>query len=140
MEKIYNFYLITTGCIGGFISYLVGGYTMALESLIIFMILDYVLAVANSLIFKTSPKTEDGKLSSRVSIIGIYKKCLMLIIVMVAHRIDLTFSINYVKDSVCTALIVNEIISILETYKSSGLKSPKILDTVISQIQGNKNE
>lgn len=140
MEKIYNLFLLFIGTIGGFISYMLGGWTTALQTLVIFMILDYTLAVLNTLIFKTSPKTEDGKLSSKVCIVGIYKKCLMLIMVMVAYRIDITFSLNYAKDSVCIALIVNEIISILETYKASGLKSPEILDTIISQIKGGKNE
>jgi len=103
------------------------------------MVIDYMLGLANAAIFKTSPKSENGALSSKAGLQGIYKKVVMLCLVVVATRIDITFGFDYVRSGVCVALIVNEVVSILETYKLSGLKAPEILLDVID-IVGKNNK
>ena len=133
-EKI----LIIGGGLGGAFSLLVGGFSVDVESLLILMALDYSLGSLNTLIYKTSPKTADGKLSSKQGFKGIFKKTLMLSLLIVGNRIDISFGLNYAKGGICTALIINEVISILETYKLSGLNSPKILDDILEVINKEK--
>lgn len=125
---------LVVGATTMFFSNLVGGWTPQLEVLLIFMAIDYITATLNALVFGNSTKSENGKLSSKASIQGLYKKGLMLCLVVIGSQVDYAFGIDFAKVGICTALIVNEIISILETYKSSGLAYPKILDKIIDTI------
>ena len=47
----------TIGSIGSFIAYILGGWTTGLQTLIIFMMIDYLMGITNAAIFKNSPKT-----------------------------------------------------------------------------------
>lgn len=134
LENMKGKVIIMCGSIGSLIANALGGWDNALETLLIFMIIDFLLGILNSIIYKTSPKSENGALSSKAGLKGIYKKVLMLFLIVVANRIDLTFNFDYVRTGTCVALIVNELISILETYKLSGLATPKIIENVIDVI------
>lgn len=125
---------ILSGAVGTVVCNLFGGWSPQLQVLLIFMALDYILGVLNALVFGNSEKSENGKLNSRVGFQGIYKKVLMLCLVIIGSQVDYAFNMSFAQVGIVTALIVNELISILETYKSSGLKYPKILDKIIDSI------
>ena len=53
------------GVIGGAIAGLFGGWDTALQTLIIFMSIDYITGLIVAGVFHTSPKTKTGTLESR---------------------------------------------------------------------------
>ena len=52
------------GVIGSFIANLLGGWTSDLQTLVIFMGIDFVMGLALATFFKNSPKSETGALNS----------------------------------------------------------------------------
>lgn len=62
-----------------------------------------------------------------ISKMGLVKKVIVLLIVLVAHRLDLVLGVDYVHTAVIIAFIVNEAISILENASLMGILLPKIL-------------
>ena len=67
--------------IGGWIGYFVGGVDGLMTALLIFMVLDYITGLMCAI--------ADKKLSSAVGFKGICKKVLILMLVGVAHIVDL---------------------------------------------------
>ncbi len=67
--------------IGGWLGYFVGGVDGLMTALIIFMVIDYVTGIMCAIV--------DKKLSSEVGFKGICKKVLIMMLVGVAHIVDL---------------------------------------------------
>jgi len=130
-EKFLGLFML----IGGFISYLVGGWSGTVTTLFMFMLIDIITGWMLSAIFKKSPKTETGCLSSKVGAIGLFKKGLILVFLMIAYRLDLLLQVNYIRDGVCYAFIVNELVSIIENCGLVGFPIPKILSDTIDILK-----
>ena len=67
--------------VGGWLGYFVGGVDGLLTALIVFMVIDYITGLMCAV--------EDKKLSSAVGFKGICKKVLIILLVGVAHIVDL---------------------------------------------------
>ena len=132
------------GVAGSAIAGAFGGWDAALSTLIIFMAIDYIAGLAVAGIFKKSPKTETGALESHAGWRGLCKKCMTLVLVLVAHRLDLVVGATYIRDGVCIAFIVNEAISIVENAGLMGLPIPapitKAIDVLQNRIDGGNEE
>lgn len=124
------------GLIGGFLSYILGGFDMALNTLLSFMIIDIIMGLFNSFVFKNSDKTENGKLSSSVLFRGLSKKVLILVYVIIANKLDQFMGLNYVRDGVCIAFIIEELTSILEIGGLMGVPLPDIIKNSIEILKG----
>lgn len=123
------------GAIGGFLSSLFGGWSNDLTTLIIFMAVDFVTGLIAAAIGK-SKKTENGGLSSSVGWLGLAKKCMTLLLVLVAHRLDVTLGVDWVKTTVVVAFIVNETISIIENAGLLGIPMPSVLKKAVELLKG----
>jgi toxin secretion/phage lysis holin len=123
-----------TGIVGSFVAGIFGGWDAAMASLLLFMAVDYTtgLIVAAS---GKSPKSEGGGLSSATGWHGIAKKCVMLLLVLVAARLDLTLGTSYIRDAVCIAFLVNELLSIVENAGLLGIPLPNALKKAIDLLQ-----
>lgn len=134
-------YLLTVlGIIGSFIAELFGGWTTYLQTLLIFMVIDFVSGLLVAILFKNSNKTDSGTLSSQAGFKGICKKCYILLMVLVAHRLDVTLATDYIKTAVIIAFIVNELISIIENAGLMGIPIPKIVMSVIDVLKKKAGE
>lgn len=122
------------GTIGGLIAGLFGGWDAAMLSLLIFMGVDYLtgLIVAAS---GKSPKSEGGGLSSKIGWRGLAKKCVSLLLVLVAAQLDNVLGIDYVRAGVCIGFMCNELISILENAGLMGVNLPEVLTKAIDLLQ-----
>jgi toxin secretion/phage lysis holin len=58
-----------------------------------------------------------------------------LLIVVMAHEMDVLLGICYVRDAVVVGFCANEIISILENAGLMGLPIPEILTEAIDQLK-----
>ena len=109
---------------GGALSFLFGGWDASLNTLLIFMGIDYLTGLAAAGIFHASDKTESGSLSSKAGFKGICRKCAVLLLVLVGARLDVTLGTAFVKDGVCIAFILNETLSVTENVGAMGVPIP----------------
>lgn len=125
------------GMIGAAVAALLGGWDMALQTLIGFMATDYITGITVAAVFGKSNKTEGGALSSTAGLKGLFKKGGMLLLVYIACRLDLLIDSTYVRDTVVIALVANEAVSVIENL---GLMGVPIPTTVTKTIEVLKNE
>lgn len=126
------------GIIGGILSYLVGGFDTPLMALIICMAIDYATGLIVAGIFHASPKSPNGGLESHAGWKGLARKFVTVMIVMVAHLMDLILEQNCIRDAVLIGFCANEIISILENAGLMGLPIPTVLREAIDLLASKK--
>lgn len=135
-ETIYG----AIGAAGAFIAAQFGGWDAALATLIIFMTIDYVTGFVVAGVFHKSPKSETGALESKAGWKGLFRKGMILVLVLVGCRIDMVIGSNYVRDAVCIGFIANEAVSILENAGLMGIPLPKILNDAIDILNKKSNK
>ena len=118
------------GLVGSFIAALFGGWDSALATLLIFMGVDYV----TGLMVAAAGKSPKGKLSSKVGWKGIAKKCVILLLVLVAARLDVVLGTSYVRAGMCIVFLCNEVISILENAGLMGVPLPAALKNAVELL------
>lgn len=130
------------GAIGGGIAALFGGWDSALVTLIIFMGIDFATGLITGAMGK-SKHSKSGKLNSKAGWYGLAKKSSILMLIIVAVRLDILLNTNYVRDAVCIAFCVNELLSIVENTSLMGIPYPPALKNAIEVLQkqaGRKEE
>ena len=110
------------GVIGSAIASFFGGWDAGLATLLIFMGLDYISGLIVAGVFKAGWK-------------GLCRKCMTLIFVLVAYRLDLVIGTNYIRDAVIIAFIANETISLVENAGLMGLPLPAVITKAIDILQ-----
>ena len=125
----------TVGFIGTMIAGWFGGWDASLSTLLIFMGIDYITGLAVAACFNKSPKTESGKLESKASFKGLLRKCMILLFVLIGTRLDLVMGASYVRDGICIAFMVNEVISITENAALMGIPLPDVLINAINVLK-----
>ena len=118
----------TTGLIGSGVAYLFGGWDASIQTLLIFMVIDYISGLLVAGVFKKSKKTETGGIQSNACFKGLIKKCMVLVFVIIGYRLDLMIGGTYVRDGVCITFIVNEVISITENAGLMGIQLPPVIE------------
>lgn len=123
------------GVIGSAIASFFGGWDAGLTTLLIFMGLDYISGLIVAVVFKNSPKTDTGSLKSKAGWKGLCRKCMTLIFVLVAYRLDLVIGATYIRDAVIIAFTANETISLVENAGLMGLPLPAVITKAIDILQ-----
>jgi len=129
----------TVGALGSAIAYLLGGWETAIQTLVVFMLIDYITGIMLALLNK-SKKTEGGGLSSAVGLKGIFKKFGMLIVVIIANRLDVLAGTDIIRNGCILILVANEGLSIIENLGTMGVPVPKILIRFIEALKNKDNE
>lgn len=125
MKQLYNdiFSVILTTFI-----YLMGGFDIALQSLIIVIVIDYLTGIASAIYNK--------ELSSKVGFKGIIKKFCYLLVVALSVVIDnLTGQSGIIRSLVIYFFVANDGISIIENMAEMNVKLPKKLIDSLEQIR-----
>ena len=108
--------------------FLLGGVDVALNSLFVVMIIDYITGVASAIYNK--------ELSSKVGYKGIIKKFTYLCVVALAVVIDnLTGQSGLVRSLVIYFFVGNDGISIIENLAEMNIKLPQKLIDALEQIK-----
>ena len=132
LEEMFNLSVATVATV---FTWLIGDWDTALIVLVCFMALDYITGVIRAYINKN--------LSSSVGLIGIARKCLIFIVLIVSVLLDrLLNSETWVfRTLVAYFYIANEGISLLENCVGLGLPIPQRLKDALEQLkEGNKKE
>ena len=124
---------MAVAAIGGWLGYFLGGMDGLMIALLVFMVLDYITGVMCAI--------ADKKLSSAVGFKGICKKVLILMLVGLAHIVDLHVigTGSALRGAVLCFYLSNEGLSLLENAAHLGLPVPDKLKDVLSQLH-NRNE
>lgn len=130
------FILSGVACVGAAIASLFGGWTGAMTTLVILMFIDYVTGIIVAGVFHNSPKCSGGALSSAVGFKGICRKFVILLIVVVACRVDLLLETNIIRDATCIGFCANELVSITENAGLMGIPLPRKLVEAIEVLRG----
>lgn len=123
-----------------FISLTVGVVNDELKTLLLLILIDLICGLITAAVFKKSPKTDSGGLSSNEMRKGVFKKVGILIIVVVAHQIDLLLHIEYIMYAVEISLIIEEILSIVENIGLMGIPIPSVISAAIDLLNKKVNE
>ena len=130
------FILSGVACVGAAIASLLGGWNGAMTTLVILMFIDYVTGIIVAGVFHASPKSSGGALSSAVGFKGICRKFVILLIVVVACRVDLLLNTNIIRDATCIGFCANELLSITENAGLMGIPLPRKLVDAIEVLRG----
>jgi toxin secretion/phage lysis holin len=139
-EKIMKHFLLAAiSVVGSAIAGWFGGWTTGITTLVIFMATDYITGLLVAGVFHASPKTEGGTLESKAGWKGLIRKGCTLLMVLIACRLDLLLGVNYIRDAVVIAFILNETLSIIENIGLMGINVPEPLAEAVELLK-NKNK
>lgn len=127
--------------ISGFFVGLYGGWSAALSILVVFMAADYILGIACALA-KKSAKTEGGGFLSKVAFVGLLKKGVIMLVVLLAVQLDKAIAgdnpANLARTFETAATffyIANEGLSIIENAALLGVPVPKVVKTALEVLR-----
>lgn len=125
MKYMFNFF---TSTVLTTVLYFLGGWDMALKTLLIIIALDYLTGVCDAIANK--------KINSKIGTKGIIKKVGYLIIVAVSVQLDqIVGDTGAIRNLVIYFFVANEGISILENWGSMGLPLPEKVMEVLEQLK-----
>lgn len=127
-EKVLQALAAAAGAVVSFFS----GLPPLIWVLLCVMSLDYITGIITGIMGKSS-KTEHGGLSSSTAFMGLMKKALILIVVLVAALVDRAVTMGAgiefaaVTGATCLWFIASEGMSIIENAATMGVKVPGVL-------------
>ena len=127
--------MVGIGTVGSLLASFFGGWTASQSTLLIFMLIDYVTGLVVAGVFHNSKKTDSGALESRAGFKGLFRKGMILLLVLVGYRLDIAIGTSYIRDAICIAFIANETISIIENAGLMGIKIPTVLENAIDILK-----
>lgn len=116
------------GVVGAIINYMFGGWNDLVQLFMLAVFLDYVTGVSASV------KTGAG-LNSDKGFWGIWKKGLMMLIVMIGHRVDAVLGTELFMAGFIYFYLANELISITENCGRLGLPIPDRIRKMIEILR-----
>lgn len=118
-----------------------GGWDGDMWTLAAFMAIDWITGLIVAGVFHNSPKTENGTLESNIGLKGLCRKGAMLLLVIVAARLDILMCLNGVlRTGVIIALVCNEALSIIENIGLMGVDFPQALKDAVERLQEKQNK
>ena len=128
------------GAIGSYISSVLGGWSTDLQTLVIFMAIDFLTGFLVAGVFKKSGKSAGGALESNACFKGLTRKVTMLFFVLIAHRLDTSIGGEYIRTATIIGFIANEALSIIENAGLMGVPIPKIIKNAIEILKKKEDE
>ncbi|MGN0777725.1 MAG: holin family protein [Aristaeellaceae bacterium] len=127
--------------IGGAIAGAFGGLDTMMLVLVAFMVIDYVTGMLVAWMGK-SRKTETGHMDSKVGFVGLCKKCLMLIFVLMAALLDRAMGTDAAifRSMVVWFYMANEGLSVLENLALAGVPFPRRVRQALEQIRDRNDD
>ncbi|QJD83807.1 phage holin family protein [Cohnella herbarum] len=118
---------------GAVISFSFGVWNESLTFLLVLMAIDYITGVAAAI--------KDGSgLNSNIGFWGLFKKGLILLMMIIAHRLDLLLGIDIVMGSAVFFYIANELLSVIENYGRLGLPLPERIKRIVLVLRDRAGE
>lgn len=123
------FYKTVTTGIGAIVGYIFGEWSVLLQILLAFVIIDYVSGLLASGV--------EGKLSSKVGFKGIAKKLMIFVLAAVGHLVDKAIGDgSMIQNAIIFFYLGNELLSILENAGRTGLPVPEQIKNAVDVLKG----
>lgn len=113
--------------IGGTIMAALGGCDKLLLILACFVVADYISGVVLAI--------KQGKLNSKTGFMGLLKKAMIFLVVVIAHLLDELTGIGAIRSMTVFFYISNEGISIFENLGKLEVKIPQKIKDVLEQLE-----
>ncbi|MBD0379729.1 phage holin family protein [Paenibacillus sedimenti] len=117
-----------TASLGTLLTYAFGGWNELMSLFLLAIAVDYFTGIAASV-------KEHKDLNSQVSLWGLLRKGLMLLVIMLAHRVDLFLGTELMMTGAIYFYLANEFISITENYGRMGLPLPSQVKQIIQVLR-----
>ena len=119
---------------GTVVTFLFGGWDIALNSLIVLMAVDYATGLMKGYIKKD--------LSSATSAKGLFKKIIIMLILIMAVALDRMVGTgeHMFRTLVCFFYISNECLSIIENATELGVPVPQQIQDALEQLKNNNGK
>ena len=129
-DKILKYAAAALGAVAG----IFGGWSWLMTVLLAFMAADYVSGTLVAWMGR-SEKTEYGGLSSKVGAMGLVRKGLMMMVVLVAALLDKALGMGNAmfRDAACWFYVANEGISLMENLNLAGVPFPRKLKELLGE-------
>lgn len=137
MKSYFNFLF---GMLGVVITYAIGEIDQVFIALCVAICIDYVSGLVVALVFKNSKKTQSGAASSSVCFTGLLKKIFMIVLVALAHQLDMALGIDFVRAGVVYAFLSNEVLSVIENATLMGIPVPDVIKKALDISHGKFEE
>lgn len=144
MDKFFALFTIkalpikaSMGIVGSLIIGQLGGWGMDMQTLFVFMIVDYLSGVAIAIGWKESNKSNNGRFSSTAGFRGLSKKSFMLFGVWMASQVDLIGGVDFIRTGYIIMLCINEFGSIGENFAIMGVPMPEQVTAIFDVLQNN---
>ena len=127
-----NFELVT-GIFGGVFTYLLGGWDIAMITLAVFMVLDYITGMCASYITK--------EWNSETGAVGLVKKGTIILLIVLGVFLDrlVTGDTWIFRNVIAMFYIANEGLSVVENCGRIGLPIPKRLLDALEQLRNDND-
>lgn len=134
MHSIWDKAVKIAAAAAGAVAGALGGWSWLMTVLLGCMAADYLSGIFVAWMGK-STKTEYGGLSSKVGALGLMRKGLMLMVVLVAALLDRALGQGNAmfRDAVCWFYVANEGISLMENLNLAGVPFPQKLKELLGQ-------
>ena len=114
----------------GFLTWLIGGFDLLIQVLLILMVFDYISGVIAG--YKAN------KLNSKRAFKGICKKIIILIIISCSTLLSYILGNSSLRDIVAIFYVATEILSILENAAKVGVPIPQKLKEALEECKNNR--
>ena len=127
--------------VAGAVAGLFGEWNTMLTIFVVMMAIDYITGLIVAACGH-SPKTEGGRLSSKAGFVGICRKAVMMLLILVATLLDKSLGNETMvfQSSLVFYYIANEGLSILENAALLGVKFPSKLQRALEAMQEREDE
>jgi toxin secretion/phage lysis holin len=123
----------------GVVAGLFGGWDTMIMVLVACMAIDYLSGCVVAAMGK-SMKTESGGLDSKVGFIGLAKKMMIILAVLLGALVDRVIGQPVFRSMVIWFYIANEALSILENLALAGVAFPAGMKKALEQIKSKNDE
>jgi len=117
---------------GGLLTSLLGGWDLALQVLVLFVVLDYATGLVAAY--------GEQSLNSRVGFKGIAKKILLFVPVAVAYWLDMLLGQEILRSLAIFFYIANEGLSMMENLGRAGVPFPVQIQEALEQLKGDESK
>ncbi len=139
-DRMKNGLFAGTAAVAGVLSAALGGWDGPLETLVGVMALDVVTGLLVAGVFKKSPKTPGGALSSGAGFRGLLRKAAILLAVFLAVLLDRQAGTALARPAVCCFFAANEGLSVLENLGRMGVPFPAFLKNALEALRARGDE
>jgi toxin secretion/phage lysis holin len=127
MENVLTWIKAAFALLGGTITAFLGGWDLALQVLVLFVVLDYLVGLVAA--------WTEKNLDSRVGFRGICKKVLLFVPIAICYALDQVLGQEILRSLAIFFYIANEGLSVIENLGRAGMPVPAALGEALEQLR-----